>query len=128
MSETVGDKTLTWLWSVARDSPQPLTRKRMIKLTRQVADAEITATFDIAVNGDILAYIVDDGAGQRLEFWRHRQARIARALDYIDDTPEILRFAQTQLLLKRGYPIFNSYAEVDAWAASRNWPTWRSCR
>jgi hypothetical protein len=40
----------------------------------------------------------------------------------LPDTPEVLRLAQTELLRRRGYPVFQSFAEAQAHPARQFWP------
>jgi len=118
---STGEKDLAWLFATLRARTKPLTRKRTKKLAGQLSEAAIRASLGMAEGQEIAAYILEgrqtdwlhnDGSDW-LHFWDDR----GRTIQMFDDTPPALRFAQIQYLRARGYPVFRSQVEADAYAA-----------
>src|SRR6476620_8955199 len=111
-----GQKDLAWLWETLRNSSKPLTRKRMKKLADQLSDEVVWRSIGLPKEGHM--FILEGHFGTFVEHW-NESGQIAHK---IDDTHEVLRFAQTELLRRRGYPAFRSYDEAEAYAAHQSWP------
>ena len=114
-----GQKDLAWLWETLRNSSKPLTRKRMKKLTEQLSDAAIWQSLGLQEElHSRYIFLIEGHYGTILGHW-NESGQIAHK---IDDTHEVLRFAQTELLRRRRYPAFRSYDEAEAYAAHQSWP------
>src|SRR5262245_22011538 len=97
-----GEKDLAWLDQTFRNSSKPLTRKRIKKLAEQLSDAAIWES--LGVQEELAGrhmFIMEGPHGTFVEHWNDS----GQIVHKIDDTPEVLRFAQAELLRRRGYPV-----------------------
>jgi hypothetical protein len=113
------DQDLVWLWETLRSTTKPLTRKRMKKLAAQLSDAAVCESLGLRENLlDRHLYIMERADGAYVERW----SETGQTSHWMDDTPEVLRLAQAEFLRKRGYPVFHSFEEAQAYAAQMAWP------
>ena len=100
-----GQKDLAWLEETLRNSSKPLTRKCIKKLAEQLSDTAIRESLGLREElDDRRMFIMEGPYGTFVEFWDDSGQMVHK----IDDTPEVLRFAQTELLRRLGYPVFRS--------------------
>jgi hypothetical protein len=113
-----GTKDLAWLWEA--QGKAPLTRKRIKKLATQVSEEAIAAYLGVSLDGpnDPYLYVMEWPIGPYVEQFLPD----GRVMDWMDDTPEVLRIAMADFLRRRGYPVFRTHAEAKAYAAQRSWP------
>jgi hypothetical protein len=114
-----GQRDLAWLRETLRTSTKPLTRKRIKKLAAQLSEAAICESLRLPEKlFDRHLYIMEHPDGAHVERW----GETGQTFVWMDDTPEVLRLAQTELLRRRGYPVFRSLEEAQAFAARQFWP------
>jgi hypothetical protein len=116
------DKDLAWLWETLRSSGNQLTRKRIKKLAAQLSDAAVSESLGLSEEFNRHLYIIEHADGPYVANW----SETGETFDWFDDTPEVLRLAQTELLRRRGYPVFRSCEEAEAYAARQIWPARRN--
>ena len=93
---------------------QRLSPKRVKKLAAGYTDEEIRASLGADVER---SYVMEvRGGGALVGCWTDHGA-----MELMNDD-DVLNYAQIEFLIRNGYPVFRSDAELDAHARQHGWP------